>query len=750
MITRRSLSPPAMMLALLIAAISLVACEDLMDGTPTESPPPGTTPSPGASPSPAVTPSPSPTQDGEDPVPPEVRESEDEWPLPNGDYANTRAASNSGLSSENVDDLGVAWEFPLPGSGPFGAGTSNPVILDGVAYFVDGASNFFAIDMENGELLWERHYDNAIYGPNGVAVGWGKVFGPKGILEVAALDIETGEEVWTARLDGPTGSFQPMVYNGMLFASDVAAGIPEGEDVSAGDMRFYEGGAAGKIYALDQESGDILWEFSTVEEGFWGNPEVNSGGGVWFAPAIDQETGLAYFGTGNPGPFPGTVEWPNGSSRPGDNLYTNSLIALDHEDGQMAWFRQVKPHDLYDHDNQNPPIFASVEIDGQERDIVIASGKHGRVVAYNRQSGELLWDTPVGRHMNDMLDELPMETPVPFFPGTLGGIEVPGAYADGVIYMPIVDLYSLGNATGFGGETSNEAYQNMIQSGPGFDEGTGQLVALDASTGIVLWHQDLPTINVGAATVVNDLVFTATYDGVIYAFNKDTGEQVWEAQAPAGINGWPAVAGDTIVWPAGVGGEASLVAYRIGAPGEVDRPGTPTPPAETPTGTPPVETPMGTPAEPTPDDRLPTETPTGTGTPPPSPTPAGTVTATPSPAPTPPAATPAPSPSPTGTPGNGDAVMLTITADNIAFDKDTLTAPAGAQVELELINEEGLPHNVSVYETSDMQNEIFVGELITGPNATITYEFTAPEEPGDYFFVCDVHPVRMTGTFVVE
>ena len=123
--------------------------------------------------------------------------------------------------------------------------------------------------------------------------------------------------------------------------------------------------------------------------------------------------------------------------------------------------------------------------------------------------------------------------------------------SDGILYVPVVDVFTDFTPTALDFSTFNPA------------NGKGELVALDVNTGNVLWNASLATINVGSATVVNDVVFTATYDGTIYGFTSRTGQQVFSYKAPAGINGWPAVAGDTVVWPAGVGVNASVIALRV-------------------------------------------------------------------------------------------------------------------------------------------------------------------------------------------
>jgi len=259
---------------------------------------------------------------------------------------------------------------------------------------------------------------------------------------------------------------------------------------------------------------------------------------------------LTYWGTGNPGPFPGTKEFPNATSRPGANLYTDSLVALDSKNGRLAWYHQVTPHDIFDLDFQNSPILAKNK---QGRTLVIGSGKVGRIIAFDTATKSVVWETKVGKHQNDDLTELPQGT-TRVYPSPLGGIETPMAYADGVVFAPIVNLFTDYTPTGIVIDTFNIA------------GGTGELSAVDINTGSVLWTQNFPSINVGAATVVNDLIVTSTYDGTIYALNRETGKIIWKYQVPdANINGWPAIVGDTLLMPIGSGKPARLTAFRLGA-----------------------------------------------------------------------------------------------------------------------------------------------------------------------------------------
>lgn len=484
-----------------------------------------------------------------DPIPPEVANHAVEWPLANGDYANTRSAGASSIDSTNVNTLGEAWTFAIPGTGPYGAAASNPIIVNQTVYLEDLASNIYAINLEDGSVGWQANFNETAFGPNGPAVGYGKIFAAIGTTNVAAISTEDGSVVWNVRLtegDVEGITIQPIVYDGLVYVSTVPG---------SSDQNFYAGNVSGILYALDEETGEIVWQFNTVEsDDLWGYAEVNSGGGAWYPPAVDTSNGDIFFGIGNPGPWPGTEEFPNGSSRPGNNLYTNSMLSLDHRTGELNWFRQVLPHDLFDLDFQISPILATVNYLDQQRDVVIGAGKLGRVFAFDRASGEILWQTAVGQHENDLLDQLAEGQTTEVMPGPLGGVETPMAMAeDGMIYVPVVNLAGYYEPGQF------------VDSQFDFSTASGELVAIDGNTGKIVWQNDFDTMNIGAATVVNDLVFTATMDGMIYAFDRHTGEQLWSYQAAAGINGWPAVVGDIILWPAGQGENPTLVALQLGA-----------------------------------------------------------------------------------------------------------------------------------------------------------------------------------------
>jgi glucose dehydrogenase/plastocyanin len=489
-----------------------------------------------------------------------------EWPQANHDFANTRNASDSSISSANVHRLGVGWTVDVKGASAYGALATSPIVVDGTVYLQDLNSNVYAVNLDTGKLVWQKRYEAPVVGPNGAAFDQGMLFVTNGMQTVAALDAKTGEELWSKQIAPPAtqGITQQLTArDGTIYVST----IPGTSTTS-----FYLGGGMGIIHALDERTGDDLWSFDTVKGGrLWGNRKVNSGGGSWYPPAIDTSTGTTYWGIGNPAPYPGTKAFPNGSSRPGPNLYTDSEISLD-SSGKLQWFDQVKSHDLFDGDFQASPILATATIDGSSRDIVIGSGKLGDVVAFDRHTGEQVWKTSVGLHHNDDLQNIAPGKTVSVAPGLYGGVETPMAMADGVVFVPVVNVPT--------------DYTASTMKAPDLSTGTGELDAIDVDTGKILWSAKLGAPDFGSALVVGDLVFTSTFDGDVLAFDRASGKQAFSWKAPGGINSPMSVAGDTLLVPVGLGAQPMLVALKLGANEAIGTatPSTTTSPAAAPPG----------------------------------------------------------------------------------------------------------------------------------------------------------------------
>lgn len=485
-----------------------------------------------------------PSQPEVDPgVPPEVAAHAADWPLPNFDYDNTRR-SNTNLDSRNIARLQEAWRFTLPSSSTaFGYFSANPLILGEAVYLQDMQSNVYVLERRSGRQRWSRCFDEPTFGPNGVALGWGKLFATVGDSRIVALDLQGGQDLWelSPELGRSEGmDIQPVVYAKQLYAATVPVSTSRG---------VYEGGAHGLLLAVDTETGAQRWSFDTIDsEDAWGDPDANGGGGAWYPPLIDARSGITYWGTGNPVPWPGTVDQPNGASRPGPNLYTSSLVAVGSADGALRWYHQDQPHDIFDWDFQITPVLVRSP-DSSGADLVIGAGKTGAVAALDAQTGQLVWRTKVGRHDNDELTEFPAQS-LTIYPGVLGGVMSAMAYADGVLYVPSVDL--------------GMSYDGSLLV-PEIAGGSGVLSALDVRDGSVLWAAKTQGACYGAATLANDMVLTSDETGRVYAFARDSGDELWHYDAPGGINAPLVVAGDDLIVAVGMD-MGLIIALSLRAP----------------------------------------------------------------------------------------------------------------------------------------------------------------------------------------
>ena len=458
-----------------------------------------------------------------------------EWPSPNQNLYNTRVA-HSTIASTNVSKLRIAWTIPLQGKGATGADVANPVIANGIAYLQDGASNVMAVQDATGQVLWTHTYNAPDYGPNGVTFANGRIYGVTA-CGVFALDAHTGQQVWynTHLATGQVNfDIAPQVANGKVFVSSA--------------ITF----GGGIIYALDAASGSTLWSFQTVVDKVGQQLKAPSGG-AWDAMLLGPDNSV-YAGIGNP-----YLSLQEAIATPSRELYTDSIVKLNQTTGHLEWYYQAFPNDFHDWDLQISPIYTTVA----GRPVVLAAGKGGVVFEFDAASGQLLWKTAVGIHNGHDNDDqlaldgtLHLQTPYTLEPGEAGGVETNMAEADGVVYVPVVNLPET-----FATATSPVGTSNFLQ-------GKGEMVAIDIATGKPLWATQLPQLPLGGATVSNDLVFTTTFTGELIALSRKDGSVVWTAQLPAGSNAPLAIVGNTLL--AGVGlpltakQHPAVVAYRLG------------------------------------------------------------------------------------------------------------------------------------------------------------------------------------------
>jgi outer membrane protein assembly factor BamB len=465
----------------------------------------------------------------------------------------TGRRSGGPIDSSSVSELEVAWTQSLTATRRDEALFAPPVVNNGVVYAQDSLSDVRAIDLQNGEELWVKRYELEVDpGPNGVAVADGRVYGTTPTAAFA-LDQKTGKELWSVTL---TRNEHEAINMAPGYNADrvyVSTQPTEAEDADSS-------GGIGVLWALDAKTGKKIWHFDTVPRNLWGNPRINAGGGLWYAPAFDGK-GSMYFGVGAPKPFPGTAQDPWGSSRPGPNLYTNSIVKLDVKTGKMDWYYQLTPHDLYDWDLVGPPIL--LEIGG--RQLVVAAGKAGMAIGLDAETGKLVWKQVLGHHNGHDEDGLlamrgeysELGRAGPLYPGQQGGVTAPMSSNGSTVFAPVVNHRSAAN--------EDEVRELSIY----FD---GEVIALDAETGEIEWKFEDPSRffdPYGATTVVNDLVFATSTEGKVFALDIEDGRPVWTAELPNGTNTGVTVAGDTVLALSGIAsfsdGEApEIVAYRLG------------------------------------------------------------------------------------------------------------------------------------------------------------------------------------------
>jgi quinohemoprotein ethanol dehydrogenase len=494
-----------------------------------------------------------------------------EWLTIGGDWANSRYSTLSQINRNNVKNLKGAWVVHL-GSG-IGAKYSlegTPIVKDGIMYFATGNDDVFALDAKTGALIWESKsgieqnistvccgWDN-----RGVAIGEGKVF--LGHLDgnVVALDMKTGKDIWKSQIarwqDGYTITSAPLYHDGVVYSG-----------ISGGDRA-----ARGFLAALDAKTGKEKWRFWTIPapgefgSDTWPKPDdpdpkranawKQGGAAIWQTPAIDPELGLIYFSTGNAGPEAGGM----GRDRPGDNLFSSSIVAVTLE-GKYAWHFQQVHHDLWDFDCPSPVVLFEQTYEGRLRKGIAEACKTGWIYILDRTNGKPLIgidEKPVEvdeRVASSPTQPIPRgDAVMPQCPQPLAGWVTKCIF--GVIYDEPLLMSPGGNGgtnwapmafsprTGFFYVTAADRPQSRILRGLGKTVGPpigaklgGTLSAVDSRTNKITWQKKLPYSvgqGSGALATASDLVFHGEPDGNFQAYDAKTGELLWQWQTGAGAD----------------------------------------------------------------------------------------------------------------------------------------------------------------------------------------------------------------------
>lgn len=473
----------------------------------------------------------------------------------NGNYDQTRYYPAKQINTGNVGKMHVAWIFQTEVKESM---ETTPIVANGVMYVTTSFSHVYALNAKTGEEYW--HYKHKMgpittfcCGPNnrGVAVGEDKVFLATLDAKLLALDAKTGSVLWTADVGDPEKGYSetmaPTYVNGK-----VLIGTNGGEY-----------GIRGFVKAYDSKSGKMLWQFDTIpekSEGVWakndatgrdmkrdieaekaalaklGDPYKTLGGGVWQNPAVDLKLNRIFFVVGNPSPD------LDGAIRPGDNLYTDSLVAVDLETGKYACHFQYIAHDVWDLDAVSPVILVTAkDKDGKEVPAAIHGGKTGHVYVHNRKDCSLI------RFSDAMVPQenmwvLPTKDGARMLPGANGGVEwspmttnpdLGLAYAIN-LHQPMT--YHVESTPYPGGKLWLGGAFKVIPS----EAQAGNVTAVNYNTGKIAWQVKTPQPMIGGImATAGGLVFTGEGNGWFRAYNAKDGKVLWSFNAGAGVNAPP-------------------------------------------------------------------------------------------------------------------------------------------------------------------------------------------------------------------
>jgi alcohol dehydrogenase (cytochrome c) len=453
-----------------------------------------------------------------------------DWPGYDGGYTGNRYSSLAQINTANVKHLAPAWVFPVPGAPRLEV---TPVVVDGVMY-ITGANEAYALDAIGGRQIWSFRtprtpglLSEAGGGANrGVALSGNRVFTITDNAHLLALDRLTGRKLWDVTMgdtkDGYSATAAPLAIGDL-----VVSGIAGGEE-----------GARGFVDAYRADTGQRAWRFWTIpargekgSETWIGNALEHGCGTTWVTGSYDAELGLIYWTVGNPCPdF-------NGDERKGDNLYTNSVVALDAKTGVMKWYYQFTPHDTHDWDSNGPLILVDEPWEGRPRKLMAHADVNGFFFVLDRTDGKLLLATPLGKQnwtTGYGKDGRPVLTDhfESTFEGTLtcqtGTAKWPSSSFDPASKLFFVRVFD-GCATVRKDPTPPEMGQRFFGGDMGGAGGSRSLIeAVDIHTGSKAW--EYPLLNGGGSgtlATAGGLVFIGENGGTFTALDSKTGIPVW-------------------------------------------------------------------------------------------------------------------------------------------------------------------------------------------------------------------------------
>jgi quinohemoprotein ethanol dehydrogenase len=498
------------------------------------------------------------------------------WYTNGGDLSNQRYSPLAEINRTNVDRLKAVWRASLNGSGlnPRDGNQAQPIVYDGVVYIMTGEGDTFAVSVKSGKVLWEfkAHVNPRVARPccswpgRGVAIGDGKVY--VGLLDarLVALDQRTGKVVWSVQAADPKLGYviasAPLYYDGMVITGFAGSDL----------------GTRGRIEAYDAHTGKLRWKFYTVpgpeqfgHDSWPANSDVwkHGGAAIWQTPAVDPRLGLIYFSTANPGPV------LDGAVRPGNNLFSCSIVALDVYTGKLRWYYQEVHHDMWDYDASNPVILFDAMVHGKMRKGIAEGGKTGWVYILDRVTGKPLVGIvekpvmqlavqhtsptqpyPVGDAIVPQYIDIPPEEDVHLL--NHGKIFTPFGTRDPSFWKPLAAInwppssYDPQTHTMF--VCASDAFWGAKSAGPDYPVKPGEyysgsvvqrirspsrgiFAALDVTTNRLVWREQwVDKCYSGSVVTGGGLVFVGRNDGRLTALDSSDGQMLWQFQTDGGVN----------------------------------------------------------------------------------------------------------------------------------------------------------------------------------------------------------------------
>lgn len=469
------------------------------------------------------------------------------WLMYSGTLNSQRFSKLDEITTANVGELEMKWAYQIP---VIDRAETVPVVVDGIMFITEAPSNVVAVDARTGGIYWR--YDHPLpdelricCGRNnrGVAILGETLFMSTLDAHLVALDARTGNLLWNTEVGdheaGYSKTAAPLIVKDL-----VITGIAGGEF-----------GIRGFIDAYNPTTGELVWRTYTIpgpgepgNESWSGDSWKTGGAPTWITGSYDPALNLTYWGTGNPGP-----DW-NGDVRLGDNLYSDSVMALNADTGELVWHFQFTPHDVHDYDSIQVPILADIQYQGRQRNVMMWANRNGFYYTLDRGTGEFLLGKPFATQTwAQGLDANGRPIRVPGMAPTYEGILVsPPIVGATNWYSPAYNQKTgYFYVTAFDGEQEFFKRDEDYEEGQRYTGGGGRYIqpldafhssirAIEPSTGDIAWEFPIqPRSSAGITTTAGDLVFTGSADGFFFALDARSGEELWHMSLGARIHAAP-------------------------------------------------------------------------------------------------------------------------------------------------------------------------------------------------------------------